>query len=90
MFHLFGKTRDPLPPKVVSSKEARGLIVTGRAPRGMRVQGRLDLKGCDEFTHLPDDLSADIVDVRGCERLGSLPAGLRADSRGRSGMPCLG
>lgn len=78
MFHLFGKAQDSSPPVLVPAKEGRGLILAARAPRGLRVEGRLNLKGCDKLTHLPEDLSADVIDVHGCERLQSLPAGLRA------------
>jgi hypothetical protein len=62
----------------VPADEARALIGPGRAPRGLRVKGRLDLKGCDKLTRLPDDLSADVLELRGCRRLRALPAGLRA------------
>jgi hypothetical protein len=54
------------------------LILSGRAGQDLRLDGRLNLKGCDKLTSLPDNLSADVVDLRGCTQLRALPPGLRA------------
>ena len=65
------------------------MILKGHAPLGLCVQGRLNLKGFNKLTSLPDDLSAEVLDVRDCTQLQSLPPGLRAVRVDASGCHAL-
>ena len=76
-FSIFGRKAKSLPGASVAPKEAKALIGSGRAPQGLCVQGRLDLKGCRKLVCLPDNLTAETIDVRDCTKLQSLPPGLR-------------
>ncbi len=59
----------------VDAEEAKTLILSGMAPRGLRVSGHLDLSG-KEITSLPEDLSVTRLTLSRCEALQTLPSGL--------------
>jgi hypothetical protein len=60
----------------VSAEEARKLILSGKAPRGLRVNGHLDLAGTAVVETLPDDLSVTRLTLNGALSLRALPTGL--------------
>ncbi len=60
-----------------SPDAARWRILDGAAPRGIRVNGPLDLSGSPSLHCLPARLSATAIDVSSCPNLSSLPAGLK-------------
>ncbi len=62
----------------VSADKAKQMILGGKAPAGLRVEGALDLAGSDRLTSLPAGLSAGSINLSGCTALQSLPSGLRA------------
>ena len=64
---------------LVAPDQARALILAGRAPAGMYVNGHLDLVGCKHLSALPEGLSVRRLTLRDCPALHALPAGLRCD-----------
>ncbi len=64
---------------LVAPSEARELILMGRAPAGMQVNGHLDLVSCRRLSALPEGLSVRRLTLRDCLSLRSLPAGLTCD-----------
>jgi hypothetical protein len=63
----------------VSSKEARRLILAGKAPAQMSVHGHLDLSG-QRLRSLPAGLRVISLDLSGCSRLREIPADLAVDN----------
>lgn len=61
----------------VSAQEAHSLILSGKAPEGMVVQGTLDFKGNKHLNALPNHLTCDTLMVQECQNLHSLPEGLK-------------
>jgi hypothetical protein len=59
----------------ISAQEAKKLILAGDAPRGLHVNGHLDLSGKGVET-LPDDLSVTRLTLNGNNALRTLPSGL--------------
>jgi Domain of unknown function (DUF6745) len=53
----------------------RGPVQT--LPRGLRVAHNLDLEGCSQLDHLPDELSVQTLTLTGCVSLTALPRTLR-------------
>ena len=70
-------------------QHARDLILQGRAPDGLQVEGRLDLSGCKKLLKLPAGLTATSVDLSGCLALSELPADLRVRRLNLSDCPAL-
>lgn len=62
---------------VVSADEARALILSGRAPADLPVEGSLDLSNAAELAGLPPGLSADTLRLAGCTALREIPGDLR-------------
>lgn len=62
---------------VVSAKEARALILSGRAPADLQVEGHLDLAGSTELATLPAGLMVDTLRLAGCTALREIPGDLR-------------
>jgi len=62
---------------VVSADEARALILSGRAPANLRVEGRLDLADSTELAALPAGLIIDTLRLAGCTGLREIPGDLR-------------
>ncbi|WP_420593635.1 DUF6745 domain-containing protein [Deinococcus sp.] len=52
-----------MPPLTVSAAEARQLLLGGKVSGPLHFRGKLDLSGERGLTHLPDDLSGDVLDV---------------------------
>jgi hypothetical protein len=73
----------------VPARQARALILAGRAPRGLTVAGHLDLSGRPELVDLPT-LTADSLDLSGCTGLRALPAGLAVGRLCLNGCTALG
>jgi hypothetical protein len=66
----------PVQETSIPSRQARGLILQGHAPEGMRVRGHLDLSGRKRPLQLPAGLHVPSLDLSGCTRLTELPAQL--------------
>lgn len=77
------------PGLVTDAKEAERAIISGSAPTGMRVRGRLNLKDRASIVTLPAGLRADSIDLSGCRNLIALPVGLQARRVDASGCPSL-
>ena len=61
----------------VSSEEARRVILEGKAPQGLHVDGSPDLGGCTSLKSLPEGLRVGgYLFLVGCTSLKSLPEGL--------------
>ncbi len=73
----------------IAAREARALILSGRAPDGLCVAGHLDLSGSDSLVELPADLSALSLDLANCHGLRALPDGLRVRRLNLSGCTAL-
>jgi hypothetical protein len=67
----------PLHPKRVDARQARELILAGRAWVGMQVAGALDLSGISKPFTLPEALIVRRLTLRGSTGLAELPRGLR-------------
>ncbi len=61
----------------VSAQEARGLILSGAAPRNLVVHDDLDLSGEQRLTALPAGLHVKSLRLNNCYMLESLPRGLQ-------------
>ena len=61
----------------VSPEKAKELILTGKAPAGLRVTGALSFADNLKLTALPDGLTVSSLDLTGCRNLRGLPRGLR-------------
>jgi hypothetical protein len=61
----------------IGARQARELILAGRAPAGMRVAGPLDLSGVHQPFVLPEGLIVRRLTLRGSTGLAELPRGLR-------------
>ena len=61
----------------VSPDAAKKLILTRKAPAGLRVHGPLSFADDLKLTKLPDGLSVSSLDLSGCRNLARLPRGLR-------------
>jgi len=70
----------------VSSETAHRRIVSGKAPRGMRVSGALRLADLQDLRSLPANLRVERLDVLRCGGLKSLPAGLRCGDLSLNGL----
>ncbi|MBD3387418.1 MAG: hypothetical protein GF414_00555 [Candidatus Altiarchaeales archaeon] len=63
--------------KTVSPDDARGLILSGKAPSGLHVEGYLYLHGCTSINSLPEGLHVGgYLYLVGCTSLKSLPEGM--------------
>jgi hypothetical protein len=71
------------------ARRARALILTGRAPDGLVVEGHLDLSNQPKLVELPA-LTADSLDLSGCAGLRALPAGLAVRRLALNGCTALG
>jgi hypothetical protein len=61
-----------------SAKKAQKLIMLGKAPANMRVEGQLDLSGLPiTGTGLPEGLTVEVLDLSNCAALTVLPANLK-------------
>ena len=60
----------------VSPAEASALILSGRAPAGLQVEGHLNLSNQPNLSELPEGLTANSLDLSNCVALRRLPAGL--------------
>ncbi|MGH9751552.1 MAG: DUF6745 domain-containing protein [Blastocatellia bacterium] len=74
---------------LLSPKEARKLILRGKAPANLWVSGHLNLSNNPNLEKLPEGLTVASLDVSGCERLGSLPNNLRVGRLNLSGCKSL-
>ncbi|HLG75402.1 MAG TPA: hypothetical protein VKX46_03245 [Ktedonobacteraceae bacterium] len=63
--------------KMITAAQAKKLILSGEAPSGMLVEGRLDLSQQPTLFQLPENLTARHLILDDCAALRSLPAGLR-------------
>ena len=70
----------------VSSDTARRRIVSGKAPRGMRVTGALRLADLQDLRSLPGNLRVERLEVVRCGGLKSLPPGLRCGNLTLNGL----
>ena len=61
----------------MSPDEAKRLIIRGRAPENLHIDGALSLEGSERLTELPNGLQATSLNLRGCTALTSLPQGLQ-------------
>src|SRR5579883_1010185 len=71
----------------LEATEARELILSGRAPAHLRVNGELHLANEDGLTVLPEGLTVDRLVLDYCDALKALPAGLRCVSLSACGTP---
>lgn len=78
-----------LPGMRVSAAEASKLILSGRAPAGLLVEGHLNLSNQPSLTGLPDGLTANSLDLTNCSALRRLPQGLRVRRLMMSGCRTL-
>ncbi len=78
-----------LPEAPVTGAEARKLILAGRAPDNLHVQGLLDLSNSPDLVRLPPRLRVDSLDLSNCPALRSLPAGFRLQSLKLNNCPAL-
>jgi hypothetical protein len=62
--------------ELMSGDRARTLILSHRAPDGMRVLGHLDLSEEDDIYHLPENLTCESLDISDCWNITTLPKGL--------------
>src|SRR3954465_8854544 len=65
-----------MPATTLSAQEARVLILQGRAPDNLTVQGHLKLSKQNELTTLPAHLNVTRLTLDDCSSLQELPRGL--------------
>ncbi|MCI0397603.1 MAG: hypothetical protein L0322_22075 [Chloroflexi bacterium] len=75
--------------EAIPATRAAELIISGRAPAGLRVRGHLDLSGRESLATLPAGLAASSLDLSGCTALRALPAGLRVRRLALNGCTTL-
>ena len=75
----------------MNAQQARKLIISGKAPDNLTVEGYLDLAGCTSLTHLPDNLTIEgYLILWGCTALTHLPDNLQVrDLLGLQGCTAL-
>jgi hypothetical protein len=61
---------------LITAKQARKLILRGKAPANLRVSGHLNLSGDPGLKELPEGLTVASLDLSGCKALASLPNSL--------------
>ena len=83
------RVQAPAPGTPIPAAEAKKLILSGRAPAGLRVSGHLDLSGSRKLVALPAGLAVDSLDLRNCSVLRELPRGLKVRRLNLNGCTSL-
>lgn len=73
----------------IPAAQARGLILSGKAPANLRVAGHLNLSNTPDLVEVPAGLTAISIDLSGCTALRELPPGLTARRLDLSGCVAI-